>query len=185
MTEQTLDDLQQIHVPGLLLRPFVDSDAPAFAAAALESVETVGRWMPWCHAGFGAETALAWFAACRSGREAGSAYEFGVFDAASGELVGGVGLNLINLQHRYCNLGYWVRQSRQGQGIATRCVPALTQLAFGMLALHRIEIVVAAGNAASERVALKCGATFEALARKRLLLHGEPVSASIFSIVAP
>jgi len=185
MTEQALGDLQQLHVPGLLLRPFVDSDAPAFAGAALESVDTVGRWMPWCHAGFGAETALAWFATCRSGREDGSAYEFGVFDAVSGDLVGGVGLNLINTQHRYCNLGYWVRQSRQGQGIAARCVPALTQLAFGALALHRVEIVVAVGNAASERVALKCGATFEAVVRKRLLLHGAPVSASVFSIVTP
>lgn len=183
--EQAMFGPPEIHAPGLLLRPFEDSDAPAFTAAAQESLQTVGRWMTWCHAGFNAETALAWFAMCRASREAGSAHEFGVFDAVSGDLVGGAGLNLINTQHRYCNLGYWVRQSRQGQGVAARCVPALTQLAFGALALHRIEIVVAVGNAASERVALKCGATFEAVARKRLLLHGEPVSASMFSIVAP
>ncbi len=46
-----------MHMPpilfdGLLLRAYDDADLPVVLAAILESVETVGRWMPWCHTAF-------------------------------------------------------------------------------------------------------------------------------------
>lgn len=104
----------------LVLRPFDDADAAPFVAAARESVATIGRWMSWCHADFSEQDALNWFAACRAGLIAGTAHEFVVFDARTGELLGAGGLNAISAQHRFCNLGYWVRQSAQRRGIAPR-----------------------------------------------------------------
>lgn len=44
--------MQIIHFDGLVLRAFDDADAPAFAQAARESVDTVGLWMPWCSSTF-------------------------------------------------------------------------------------------------------------------------------------
>jgi len=93
------------------------------------------------------------------------------------------GLNQINRQHAICNLGYWVRSSRQRQQVASRCVRLLCQYAFATLALRRVEIVVAAGNEASEGVARKAGATLECIARNRLLIRGVSVPASVFSLV--
>ena len=101
----------------------------------------------------------------------------------SGELLGGAGLNDIRHPHRFCNLGYWVRQSRQRQGIALRCVQALASHAFGSLGLYRVEIVVAVGNLASEGVAVKSGALHEGIARNRLYLQDQPVDAHLFSLV--
>ncbi len=170
---------------GLLLRPFADADATAFVAAVRESVATVGRWMPWCHEGYAEQDALDWFALCRDGLAAGSAHEFGLFDARDGELLGGAGLNFINPLHRMCNLGYWVRQSRQRQGVAGRAVQALAAHAFDALGLHRVEIVVASDNLPSHAVARTSGALWECTARNRLFLHGAPVAASVFSLVPP
>ena len=59
----------------------------------------------------------------------------------------------------------------------------LAHFGFETLALNRIEIVVAVGNLASERVAQKSGALLECVARNRLLIHGVPVPASVFSLV--
>ncbi len=168
----------------LLLRPFDDGDAPAFAAAARESVATVGRWMPWCSEVYSEQDALDWFAACRAGAAAGTAHEFGIFDRETAAFIGGTGLNLINRQHLYCNLGYWVRQSRQGQGVAGRCVQALAAHAFSALGLRRVEIIVAEGNRPSEAVARKSGALLECVARQRLHIRGVSVPASVFSLVA-
>ena len=97
--------------------------------------------------------------------------------------MGGAGLNAIRHDHRFCNLGYWVRQSRQGQGIATRIVHALANQAFGPLQLQRVEIVVAVGNLASERVAVKSGALHEGVARNRLVIDDHPAAAHVFSLV--
>ena len=168
---------------GLIFRSFRNSDAKDFASAARESVETVGRWMPWCTSSFSEHDALAWFKQCRASMRSGTGYELGVFSEKTGELLGGAGLNSIHRQNLFCNLGYWVKQSVQRQGVALRTVHALAPYAFNTLGMQRIEIVIAAGNTASEAVARKYGAQFEGVARNRLQLHGTTVAALMFSIV--
>ncbi len=175
--------MTNIIAPGLLLQPMEESDIWDFVAAVRESVATVGRWMPWCHADYTEGDAAEWFSVCHAARAGGTGHEFAIVDANSGAFVGGAGLNHVNLQHRMCNLGYWVRQSRQREGVALRCVQALSQHAFDALDLHRVEIVTARGNEASAGVARKAGALWECEARNRLYLHGQPVSASVFSLV--
>lgn len=165
-----------------ILRPFRQDDAPHFATAVNESIGTVGVWMDWATPGYGEREALEWFAICDTARSAGTAHEFGLF-TADGLLVGGAGLNQFNAQHRFCNLGYWVRQSSQRQGAATAAVASLARLAFGQLHLSRIEIVVADGNVASEAVARRAGAAHECLARNRLQLHGSAVAAHVFALI--
>ena len=139
--------------------------------------------MPWCTSDYSEVRALDWFATCGIGRSAGTAFEYGIFCGMTGALLGGAGLNEIRQAHKVCNLGYWVRQSRHRQGVALRCVQALSAHAVRELGLQRVEIVVAVGNIASEGVAVKSTALRECVARNRLYLHDEPVQAHIFSLV--
>lgn len=169
---------------GLLWRPYEDADAAAFTAAVHESVESLSPWMPWCTSTYTETDALVWFAQCRAGAASGSAIEYGVFCQHTGAFLGGAGLNEIRQQHQYCNLGYWVRQSRQRQGVALSCVRVLSRHAFAKLGLQRVEIVVAVGNTASEGVAIKAGALREGVARNRLYLNSKPVDAHMFSLVS-
>lgn len=139
--------------------------------------------MPWCTASFSKHDALEWFEQCRTSVNSKTGYEFGVFSRESGELLVGAGLNSINHQNLFCNLGYWVRQSAQRRRVALRTVQAMVPYAFNTLGMQRVEIVIAAGNTVSEAVARKYGAQFECNARNRLQLHGVPISAAIFSVV--
>lgn len=172
-----------LHAAGFLLRPFTAADAPNFAAAVRESFSTVGKWMPWATASYTEEEALSWFAHCAASRDNGSAHEFGIFLADGVSLVGGAGLNQFNTTHNFCNLGYWIRESAQRQGAALAAATALAGYAFGPLALSRVEIVVAAGNTASCALALKANAVHEGLARNRIKMGGETVSAHVFSLI--
>ena len=175
--------MTSIQFQGLVFRAFEDSDAQEFAVAARESAQSVGRWMSWCHPAFSEQDALNWFQTCRAGLASGTAHEFGVFAQDSNAFLGGAGLNAINQQHLFCNLGYWVQQSAQRRGVASRSVQALASHAFQVLGLQRVEIVVAVGNTPSEGVARRCGAQLEGVARNRLQLHGVSVPASVFSLV--
>lgn len=165
------------------LRPYVASDAAAFAAAVRESIAELAPWMMWASANYTEQEALDWFALCDAGRANGTAYEFGIFRADGVSVVGGAGLNQLNKVNGISNLGYWVRRSAQRQGAASAAVSTLSMHAFTELQLSRVEIVVADGNAASLAVARKSGAVYECLARNRLRLHGAAVAAHVFSLI--
>nr|WP_315238640.1 GNAT family N-acetyltransferase [uncultured Albidiferax sp.] len=172
-----------LHAPGLLLRPFEPSDAPAFTEAVLESLASLQPWMPWAHAAYSAQEALEWFAFTHAGRAVGTDHEFGVFSEDGRRFLGGAGVSELHALRKSCNLGYWVRQSAQHQGVASRCVRVLADFAFASLQLHRVEISAAVGNAASAGVARKAGAVWECVARNKLWLHGRAVDADVFSLV--
>lgn len=164
-----------------LLRPYLQADAAELSAAVRESADTVGRWMSWAKTDFNDYDAVCWFALCSQARAAGTAHEFGIF-AADGSFVGGCGLNQFSRINKLCNLGYWVRKSRQREGAATAATLALRDLGLVQLGLARIEIVVADGNAPSLAVARKVDAHYECLAKSRLQVHGKPMDAHVFSL---
>jgi ribosomal-protein-serine acetyltransferase len=111
-----------------------------------------------------------------------TAFEFAIV-SGDDRYLGGCGLNQIDAVNRRANLGYWVRTSAIRQGVATRAVRAIRDWAFEHTDLLRLEIVVALGNEASQRVAAKSGAIKEGVLRNRLLLHGAIHDATIFSLI--
>ena len=94
-----------------------------------------------------------------------------------------VALNDINRTHNFANLGYWVRSSCTGHGIATAAARLVAKFGFQKLGLSRIEIVVALGNKASQRVAEKSGATREGIERNRHVVQDKVYDAVMFSLI--
>ena len=166
----------------LCIRPFEEGDIAAFVAAVRESVATVGSWMPWCHANYSEAEARSWFEQCLANLRAGRAYDVGIFAADGGELLGGVGINQLNVQHNFGNVGYWVRQSHQRRRVATRAVRIMGGFGFNCLKLTRLEVVIAVDNHASRGVAERVGAVHECIARNRLLVMGLPAPAAVYSV---
>jgi ribosomal-protein-serine acetyltransferase len=62
-------------------------------------------------------------------------------------------------------------------------VRAIAHFCFNYLKLTRLEIVIAVENAPSRGVAEKVGATFECIARNRLVLHEHPIDAAVYSLI--
>jgi ribosomal-protein-serine acetyltransferase len=167
---------------GVVIRPLGPDDAQACYAAVRESLDTVGRWMPWCHPGYAIRDSEAWTAECPQHWADGLAYEFAILDPDCREVWGGVGINQINRVNTFGNLGYWVRSSRVRRGVAIAAARLAARFAFRELALTRVELIVLVDNIASRRVAEKLGATFECVARNRLVHNGVPFAAAVYSL---
>ncbi|HWB00730.1 MAG TPA: GNAT family protein [Pirellulales bacterium] len=167
----------------VLLRPPRSDDADAMVAAARESAASVGRWLPWCHANYAKHESLAWIDAVRAAWEANEAFSFLIFDRGNGLLQGGCAINEIDRLRLRANLGYWVRSSAQGRGVATAAARLAARFAIEKLAMQRIEIVAAVGNVASQRVAVKLGATYEGRWRNRLRIGETQTDAHGYSII--
>jgi ribosomal-protein-serine acetyltransferase len=166
------------------IRPWTADDAVALFEAARESVAEVHPWLPWCHPGYTLAEAEAWAGSRAAVQASGEEHNF-VITGSGGRFLGGCGLNQINRLHRFANLGYWVRTSAAGQGVATAAVRLLSDLAFRTTDLVRLEIVCAVGNVRSQRVAARAGGHREGVLRDRLVLHGKPVDAVMYSLVRP
>ena len=176
--------MQPLFADGMILRPFTRRDVPTFVEAVRESHTTVARWMNWWRSDYSRDDAKTWIAQAGKNLQEETCYELGIFTADGKIFLGSAGLNLFNREHNFCNLGYWVRESRQGQGIATRAARTLAGFGFRELKLARIEIVVAQDNLPSQRVAQKIGATFEGVARNRLTVAGRSHAAAVYSLVS-
>ena len=166
------------------LRKYRAEDAPALFEAVQESVEEMQLWVPWCSEDYSLETARWWIGFQEEARQKKTEYSFAVVDEFD-RLLGGCGLNEVHAIHRCANLGYWVRTSEAGKGIATTAVQLLTDWAFSETQLERLEILAAADNKASLRVAEKAGAKCEGLRRSRLRLCGRMHDGVGYSFIRP
>lgn len=166
------------------IRPYRAEDAPHLYAAARESVGDVFPWLPWCHPQYSLDEAVAWSRSREDLAHDALEYHF-VVAGDQDRFLGGCGINQINRTHRFGNLGYWVRSSAAGHGVAPSAVALAARFAFLNTDLIRLEIVCAVGNRRSQRVAEKVGAQREGILRDRLLLHGAPHDAVMYSLVKP
>src|SRR5882672_2311342 len=103
----------------LLVRPFRENDAGLLYEAVRESVSEVSLWLPWCHQDYSIEESREFIGSRELASQGGEWYSFGIFEKYDGAFLGGVGINFINRVHQMANLGYWVRTSATGRGIAT------------------------------------------------------------------
>lgn len=146
--------------PGLLLRAWQRSDAPALVAAHRDP--QMRRWLRSSITGI--EDAYRMIEARAADRRAGRAYSFAVVpaDSADGEeVLGGVVVRGLGGEESTSGeVGYWVTPAARGQGIASRALAAVSQRAFRLpraKRLERLKLIHAVGNEPSCRVADKAG----------------------------
>lgn len=70
-------------------------------------------------------------------------------------------------------IGYWIDRNFANRGYTTKAVEMLTQYAFDVLKLHRVEINLRPENAASRRVAEKAGYVYEGERPRYLHIDGQ------------
>jgi ribosomal-protein-serine acetyltransferase len=167
----------------ILIRTYHEGDVDALFDAARESIAEVSPWLPWCHQNYSIEETREFITSRELASQGDEWHSFGIFELDGGRFLGGVGINFINRVHQMSNLGYWVRTSAAGRGIATKATRRVARFAFEELGLQRIEIVAAVGNIPSQRVAEKVGAVREGVLRKRLWINGESQDAMMFSLI--
>src|SRR5688572_11031094 len=138
--------------------------------------------MPWCHQGYSIEDSRSWLAIQVPAFQQGTAFEFAIV-SADGRYLGGCGLNRIDRENKRANLGYWVRSSARGRGVATAAVHLIREWGFRNTDFICLELVIPVGNVASHRVAVKSGEPRDGTLRSRLLVHGICHDTAIFSFI--
>jgi RimJ/RimL family protein N-acetyltransferase len=153
----------------LILRPFVDIDAPRVSELAGEEVisDTTLR-IP--HP-YSEEMALAWIGRHQSIRDRGLAIFYAIDLKESIELIGSVGLD-VDQMHNRATLGYWIGREYWNRGFATEASSMLLEYAFNVMRLHKVDSHLFLRNEASGRVLEKLGMKREGYLRDPIWKSG-------------
>ena len=147
----------------LLLRPFEPEDAPAVRAACDDP--DVAHWIHRLPAPYTLADAEWFIADARDRLLRNERARLAVTDAASGELLGSVSLDLF-ADREAAEVGYWVKRKARRRGVALSAARLIGDWAFGELAIERLELLTYPGNDISQALASRLGFTREGL------LHG-------------
>ncbi|GAA4509860.1 GNAT family N-acetyltransferase [Actinoallomurus oryzae] len=144
----------------LVLRPPEENDAPdCFAAVD----QVVRRWMPWAQ-GYTLESARQW---CTKDAflDPQRQTSFAIVPDRTGRFGGVIGISRADWDTGVAETGYWIGPADRRHGYVTEAVREVARYAFD-LGLHRLELLAATGNLASQRVAERAGFTREGVLRK-------------------
>lgn len=144
----------------ILLRPFRSADCPGVREAIDESLAEVQQWLPWgSEEPSSAERLAARIDKYAAECDSGTAWRLALVDETSGRFLGS-GALLPYSGPASLEVGYWIRNSEAGRGLATRAAAALIRYAFRERAIERMELWTRPGNAPSAAVARRLGFQF-------------------------
>ena len=155
----------------LRLRPPQAGDGAMVCAAVKESLPELRRFLaslPWVASDPTPESSEAWCRNAMANVIARKDMPFLLLDKSSLDtpaLVGVVGLHRPVWATPKFEIGFWARSSQAGRGYISEGVMALAALAFEQLHAARVELIIDEDNAASRRVAQRCGFTLEGTLR--------------------
>lgn len=100
-----------------------------------------------------------------------------------GKLVGMVGVMGANSPSRAGEIGYWLAEDAQGQGIITRSCRAILDYVFALEGMNRMQIRAATGNTKSRAIPERLGFTFEGVQRQAELVNGVFYDLAMYSML--
>jgi RimJ/RimL family protein N-acetyltransferase len=163
-----MDPPYRVTTERLVVRCWEPSDAPLLKEAVDSSLDHLRPWMPWAaDEPQPLEAKVELLRRFRGQFDLGQDFVYGLFSPDESEVVGGSGLHT-RAGEGALEIGYWIRASRAGHGLATEATAALTRVAFHVCGVDRVQIRVDPTNAPSLAIPRKLGFVEEARLRRRL-----------------
>lgn len=99
------------------------------------------------------------------------------------EMVGRVGVYKIDAQNKIGEIGYWLIEKAQGQGIVTKTCRALLDFCFNEINLNRVEIKCGSGNTKSQQIPRFLNFRHEGVIRQGEWLYDRFIDLELFSLL--
>jgi len=113
------------------------------------------------------DSAIFWINMANEGLKNKDKYVFAIVHQADNELIGGIGLHLIE-PHNRAELGYWLSENYWNQGLVTEALEKVLDFGFNTLKLHKIHAIHFAHNPASGSVMTKNGMEKEGMLKQHI-----------------
>ena len=164
MTHEIRKPPREIRTERLELRSARAGDGAALREAIAVSLEDFYPWLPFSKALGDLETMERVSRLAENSFDADEFYVWRVWEPG-GLMAGSVDLHGFDRTVPSCEIGYWLRSDRTGQGLALEFVAAAVQVAQSIIGIERIEARCDVRNDRSWRLVERLGFSFEGIAR--------------------
>lgn len=174
----------RIETNRLIVRRFSKRDTAALNDAIRISLADLNEWLPWARTNYQSGDAGAFIRDSLQAWKEDRAWDYTIRDANEPDRhLGNISMWTVSKLGKIAELGYWVRSDEVSKGVCTEAANAVLAEAFGSEGFHKVIMRIAVGNHASTRVAEKLGFTREGVLREELLIRGNWVDHSLWSIL--
>lgn len=174
----------ELETDRLILRRFARKDHKTYDEAVRASLPELNQWLPWARLEFEHADSNAFVREAMQSWKEERAWDYSIrMDADPERHIGSVSMWSVSKAGKIAEIGYWIRSDETAKGVCTEAVDRLLEEAFGSLGYHKVILRIAVGNDASDRVAEKLGFTREGVLREELLIRGNWVDHSLWSLL--
>jgi len=145
----------------VFLRVPRQGDGQIVYEAVVESREDFLPWLPFAVEEPSPQKSDQWASDQHARFLRGDPFGLLVFDRFTHELIGSSGFANANWAQKWCEIGYWLRTSRQGRGLMTETILFLSDFCLFEWGMDRVEIRSDPKNFRSVRVAERAGFRLE------------------------
>lgn len=168
----------------LILQKFSRRDGQTLDDAIRVSLADLHQWLPWARMDYTTVDTTSFIRDSTQAWKEDRAWDYSIrLKKDPGTHVGNISMWTVSKLGKIAEIGYWVRTDRTSRGICTEAVDRLLEEAFTAMGYHKVVLRIAVGNDASDRVAEKLGFTREGILREELLIRGNWVDHSLWSLL--
>lgn len=152
------------------LKQLEQSDAADIFKTIDSQREYLGRWLPFVEYTTELSDSEDYVNSVINAPEERFEYVFSI--RKKGKFVGLIGFKDTDHHNQKTEIGYWLSEAYQKQGIITKSVEKLCDFAFNNQGINRIQIKCAVDNKPSRNIPRRLGFNFEGIERQGELLTG-------------
>lgn len=168
----------------LVLQRFARRDSTTLDDAIKASLADLNQWLPWARMDYTPSDTAAFIRESVQAWKEERAWDYSIrLKDDMKRHIGNISFWTVSKLGKIAEIGYWVRSDATNQGVCTEAVELLLDEAFRSLGYHKVVLRIAIGNDASDRVADKLGFTREGILREELLIRGNWVDHSLWSLL--
>lgn len=170
-----LDAPMPIETSRLIIRPLQESDGQALYDAKMETWGQLSQVFQWASGTPDPDMDEAYARKAQADYILRKDFNLVGIDKATGKHVLWTGIHALNWGLGEFQIGYWVRDSEQGKGLAKEVANALVRYTFDQLDANRLVMCHVDGNKASQKIITSLGFNFEGVRKNSLLFAGGAV----------
>jgi RimJ/RimL family protein N-acetyltransferase len=168
----------------LTLQRFTRRDAVTLDEAIKESLNELNQWLPWARLDYTSSDTTAFIRESIQAWKEERAWDYSIrLNDDPRNHVGNISFWTVSKLGKIAEIGYWVRTGSTSRGVCTQAVRLLLEEMFNSHGYHKVVLRIAVGNDASDRVAEKLGFTREGVLREELLIRGNWVDHTLWSLL--